>query len=131
RERRTEDPRDRHAEEGRRDIRAVVDVLIESRETDTAPDQSDWVDVEEKCGRAAIVRRLRIEDGRLPEGRRKGRQPLGVLVQQVAEVSRRPMGGRDRQQHVVTLRGSIEIKISCRNYALIQLPTTHSSRRYL
>src|SRR6187551_3783439 len=59
-ERRAEHTCDRHAEEGRRDVWAVVDVLIEPCETDAAANEPDGVDVEEKRSRAALLGRLRI-----------------------------------------------------------------------
>ena len=85
-----EDLGDRDAQERRRDVRAVVDVLVEQPpEAAAAADQADRVDVQQQGGGAAVVGRLGVEDVGLAERQVERLRPVRVLVQQVAEV-----GGR-------------------------------------
>jgi len=94
---------DGDAEERRGDVRAVVDVLLQREPAPLLPasfaHQSDWIDVEEQGGRAALGVRLGVEDVRLPERRLERLQARGVLVQQVAEIGRRTMRGGDGELH--------------------------------
>ena len=62
---------DRDAQERRRDVRPVVDVLGEREPLAAAPaaHEPDRVDVEQQRGRAALVAGLRVEDVRRPNDR--------------------------------------------------------------
>ena len=99
--RRAEDLGDGHAEERRRDIGTVVDVLIERPLSPLAgaANQSDRIDFEHQARGAAFGRRFRIEDVRLAEGQVERLESIGMLLQQVAEVGRRGMRRRQREQH--------------------------------
>ena len=92
-----EHARDGDAQERRRDIRPVVDVVGRHR---AAPaDEGDGIDIEEQCRRAALFRRLRVEDMRLAERQFEGLDPGGILVQEISQIGGRVVRGGDRQQH--------------------------------
>jgi len=96
-QRAAEDLGERHAEERGGDVRAIVDVLVRRR---AAPaHQPDRIDLQQERRRAARVGRLGIEDMRLTEGQAKALEAGRVLVQQVAEIGRGLVRGRNRQQH--------------------------------
>ena len=92
-----EDPRDRHRQERRGDVRAVGDVLVERR-SGTAH-QPHGIDVEEKRYRAGALRRLGVEHVRLPEREVERLHPVRVLVEEEPQVGRRDVRGADREQH--------------------------------
>ena len=75
----------RDAQERRSDVRAVVDLLVE-RALAAAPDQTDWVNVQQDADLAPLLLGDRIEDMHGPEALFEGLQARWVLVQQVAEV---------------------------------------------
>ena len=92
----------RDAEQRRGGVRPVVDVLREAevgRVARPRPRQSHGVDVEDERGRAALVGGLGVEDGDGAEGLGELLHPVGVLVEQVAQVGRRGVGGRDGEEH--------------------------------
>ena len=93
-----EHARYRHAQERRRDVRAVVDVVAQHRPG--SAHQRQRVDVEQQHRGAARLLGRRIEHVRAAEGQVERLQLPRALVQQVPEVGRRLVGGRDRQQHV-------------------------------
>src|SRR5213078_204462 len=84
----------------RRDVGPVVDVLIEKREADTAPDQADGVDVQEQGGRAALLVRLLVEDVRRAERQGEPLDAVRMLVQQEAEIRRGRPGECQCEQHL-------------------------------
>ncbi len=92
-----EDPRDRHRQERRGDVRAIVDVLIERPAG--AAHQTHGIDVEQQRHRAGALRRLRIEHVRPPEREVERLHPVRVLVEQEPQVGRRDVRGADGQQH--------------------------------
>ena len=98
---RTEDLADRHAHEGRRGVRPVVDVLGQQEVLIgiLAPDHAHRVHVEQQTGRTALVSDFGVEDVGLAEAQVKRLEPLRVLVEQIAQIVRRPVCRRDRQQH--------------------------------
>jgi hypothetical protein len=85
RQRCPEESRDRHCEEGRRDVRSVVDVLLERATlaggAGPAADEADRIHVEEERHRAAVLLRLRVEDMCLPERQVERLDPRRVLVE--------------------------------------------------
>jgi len=90
------DQRDREKRGG--DVRPVVDVLGE-REPPRPPPaahEPDGVDVEHERRGAPLLARLGIEHVRGPERHGERLHPVGV---QEAEVGRRPVGRRERQEH--------------------------------
>jgi hypothetical protein len=95
---------DRHQGDGhqrRRDVGPVVDVLREreGRRSPSAPHERHGVDLEQQSGRAALRRCLGIDDVRGPERQGEALHAVRVLVQEEAEVGRRPVGRGDGQEH--------------------------------
>ena len=92
-----------HREEGRRRIRSVVHILVEQAlGAALSAHQTDRVNVEEQRCFAARLTGLRIEYPGLAEAQLDRVQPVGMLVQQKAEVGCRLMGARDGQKHTAT-----------------------------
>ncbi len=98
-----EDLADSHAQERRRDVRAVVDVRFEGLPrclgTLARTAEADRVDVQEQRRGATGLCRLRIVDVGPTEGQGKRLEPCRMLVEQIAELGGRPVGGGKRQQH--------------------------------
>ena len=61
------------------------------------------VDIEQQRDRATLVGRLWVEHRRHSEGLRETLHTVGVLMQQIAQIGRRDMSGRDGQKHVISL----------------------------
>lgn len=102
-----EDLAERDREHRRRGIRAVVDVVGETggrAGEATSADQPDRVDLEQQRGRAALVTGLGIEDVCRAHGHVEALHPVGVLVQQEAEIGRLRRGGGDGKEHQDSLR---------------------------
>jgi hypothetical protein len=97
-ERRAEHLGDGDAEERRRDVGPVVDVGSQ-REALLAARQADGVDLQQQAGGAALLGGFGVEDVGRAESEVEGLEPVGALVEQVAEVGRRPVGGGDGQEH--------------------------------
>ena len=99
-ERRAEDLGDGDAQERRRDVGPIVDVLVRrALRGPLAADEADGVDVQHQGGLAAVGGGLRVEDVGTAEAQVVALEPIGVLVQEEAEVVGRRLRGRDRQQH--------------------------------
>jgi hypothetical protein len=94
---------DCHAQEGGGDVRAVVDVLFHGAPLAGRPaavaDQPNRIDIQQQGGRAAVRVGLGVNDVGLAEGERERLAAGRVLVQEVAEVGRRPVRRCDRQEH--------------------------------
>src|SRR5579864_5776067 len=100
--RRPQRPPDGYARERRQHIGTVIDVLIQGRPLATlplAPHQPDRVHIQQKRRRAPLLGRLRIKQMRFPERQLEGMRLRRVLVQQIPQIRRRTMRGRDGQQH--------------------------------
>ena len=103
--RRTEHVGEGHSQQGGGCVRSVVDVLREAevwRVLCARPGQPDRVDVEKQRRRAPVLGRFGIEHDRGSERLLELLDPVGMLVQQVPEISgRSPVceGCGDRQQH--------------------------------
>ena len=77
---RAEDLGDRHAQERRGDVGAVVDVLVEQPlRLALAPDHAHRVHVEQQAGRASFGRRFRVENVRLAEAQVEALKASGCL----------------------------------------------------
>ena len=98
------EPAGKHNREQRRgDVRAVVDVLVLGTAlAATATDDSDRVHVEENRCRAAVVRRLRVEDCGVTERELASVHVLRVLVEQEPEVGGGPVSRSDGQEHATS-----------------------------
>jgi hypothetical protein len=92
---------DGDAQERRGDVGAVVDVLCEQEVLVgvAAPDQPHGVHVEQQAGGAAVVADLGVVGVGGAEAQVERLELVRVLVEQVAQVARRAVGGGDRQQH--------------------------------
>src|SRR5688500_5515288 len=94
-ERTSKHPRDRHTKKRRRDIRAVVDVLVQrpslTRWSFATSHQTDRVNVEQKRRSTTFDICFRVEHVRLPERKLKRMQSRRILVEQIAQISRRLM----------------------------------------
>jgi hypothetical protein len=107
--------RDGDAQERRGDVRAIVHVLREQPALALGPappaHEPHRIHVEHERRGAPFGRGLGIHHVRLPERELEALRPRGVLVQQVAEVRRRPVRRRDGEQHGcarrVSSRGSL------------------------
>ena len=66
-----------------------------------AANQADRIDVEQQRRLAARRAGLGIEHPRRADIQRRFVQALGMLVQQISEVGRRLMRGRDGEEHAV------------------------------
>ena len=95
----------RHRHERRRDVGPVVHVLREgeARGAAASPHQTNGIDVDQQRDGAPLRRGLRIEDARPPERQRDRLLAVRVLVQQKAQVRRRLMRRRHREQHPTRL----------------------------
>ena len=104
-QRRAEGPRQGDAEEGGPDIGPVVDVLVERPgfRAPAASYQRHRIDLQQEGEGAALLIRLGIEEVSRAEAQACLLRPVGVLVQQEAEIGRWPVGGAQGQQHA---RGS-------------------------
>ena len=90
--------RDGDAQERRRDIGPIVDVLIEGMHLPIAH-QADRIDIEEQRGRAALGCRFGIIDMGLPERERKRLHLRRVLMEKKTQVGGGNVGGRKCQKH--------------------------------
>ena len=91
---------ERGAHKRGRHVRPVVDVLSRVGHP-AAAHQAYRIDLEEDGSSAASLARLRVEDVSLADGQVHALGPVGVLVQQVAEIRGRPVCRRDGQEQIV------------------------------
>lgn len=106
---RGEDAGQGDAQEGRRDVGPIIDVLLEgaafSRRTLATPHQPNRIDVQHQRRGAAPRRTFGIEDMRFAEGELELLRPIRVLVKQIPEISRRlDRGGQSEQQESPSAR---------------------------
>lgn len=97
-----EDVAEGQGEQGRRGVRAVVDVLRQAGVRGIAragPGQPHRVDVEQQRRRTALLVSLRVEDHGRAERLPELLDPPRVLVQQKAQVCGGAVGGGNGQQH--------------------------------
>src|SRR5438093_6895576 len=103
RHRAPEDVGDGDAQEGRRDIRAVVDVLHEQAALTLRPaaaaHEAYRIDVEQERRRAAVGGCFRVEHVRAAERQLKALRAGGVLVEEVTEIGGRAVSCRDGEEH--------------------------------
>ena len=92
---------DRHAHEGRGGVGPVVDVLRQQEVLVgiLAPDHAHGVHVEQQAGRTSLGTDLGVVDVGLAEAHVERLEAVRVLVEQVAQIVRRSVSRRDRQQH--------------------------------
>jgi hypothetical protein len=94
---------ERDAQEGRRGIRTVIDVMLERSSFPRGPaasaHEADRIDFYEERGGAAFGRSFGIKDVRLAERQIRGVHALRMLVEQIAQIRCGIRGARQRQQH--------------------------------
>lgn len=102
REGRAEHLRDRHAEKRRSHPWAIVHILLHRRMRVLAnrTHQSHRIDIQQQTCGASLFIRLGVEDVRLTPRQVERLKSFGVFVEQKAEISRRLVRCRDREQHV-------------------------------
>lgn len=90
------------AEQGAGGVRPIVYVLLQGEGglgATFTPDETDGVNMPEKCCRTTPLVSLRIEDGGVPEGQVEALHPCCVLVQQVAQIGGRYCRAGDGEKH--------------------------------
>ena len=93
-------PVERHAEQRRRGIRTIVDILVEQALGLAAPPhQLDRVDLEQQHRLAALGAGFRKQHIGPTEGVLGLVHASGMLHQEIAEIGRRLVGGGNRQKH--------------------------------
>jgi hypothetical protein len=100
---------ERDAQQRGRGVRPVVDVLREPGVTAGPAHEADRVDVDQQRRGATVLGGVRIEHVRPSERQRQLLHAVGMLVQQMAEIGRRPVRGGERQQHERRWRVSVAI----------------------
>ena len=95
-------PRERDAEKRRRGVGTIVDVRLERlpfAAITASARERDGIDLDHQRRGAAVVGRFRIENVHTTKPEIVRLRARRVLVKQKPEVRRRPMCGRDREQH--------------------------------